>query len=152
MAELTASGPRSPVSIPVLQPSRTVRGLPAQLSHASGGRDVWSDPLPEAPEDPLTATWDLLHEVLDPELPISLVDLGLIYGLEVEDGVARIRVTFTATACPCMEFIREDITDRLLQESWLKSVEIEEVWDPPWTTDRISERGRAELRRLGVGA
>ena len=152
MAELTASGPRRSTPIPVIQP-RTVRGLPAAVvSHASGGRDLWSDPLPEPPADPLAATWELLHEVLDPELPISLVDLGLIYGLEVEDGVARIEVTFTATACPCMEFIREDITDRLLQESWLDAVEIEDVWDPPWTTDRITDRGRAELRRLGVGA
>lgn len=121
------------------------------LSHASGGRDLWSDPLPRTPDDPESAVWDLLREVLDPELPISLVDLGLVYGVEVRDRTARVELTFTATACPCMDFIREDIRDRLLRETWLDEVEVEDVWDPPWTTDRISENGREELRRLGVG-
>ena len=51
-----------------------------------------------------------------------------------------------------MEFIREDISDRLLQESWVEEVEIHEVWDPPWSTDRISAAGRATLKDLGVGA
>lgn len=128
-------------------------GLAAHISvHKSGGRDVWSAPLPEPPADPVQATWDALQEVLDPEIPISLPELGLIYGVEVEDGVATVRLTFTATACPCMEFIREDITDRLESESWIDSVELVEVWDPPWTTDRISPEGREKLRRLGVSA
>ena len=51
-----------------------------------------------------------------------------------------------------MEFIREDITDRLEQETWIREVVLEEVWDPPWTTDRISAEGREKLRTLGVGA
>jgi metal-sulfur cluster biosynthetic enzyme len=104
------------------------------------------------PEDRNAALLECLHEVLDPEIPISLVDLGLIYGAEMDGDVARVRLTFTATACPCMEFIREDVTDRLEQEHWIRAVEIEEVWDPPWTTDRITARGRDILRRLGVGA
>ena len=54
--------------------------------------------------------------MLDPELPISLVDLGLIYGVEIIDGEVRVSLTFTATACPCMEFINEDVRDRLEQE------------------------------------
>ena len=104
------------------------------------------------PEDVVQATWDALNEVLDPEIPISLPELGLIYGVEVEGGVARITLTYTATACPCMEFIREDITDRLEVESWIDSVELLEVWDPPWTSERITPEGRARLRRLGVSA
>jgi metal-sulfur cluster biosynthetic enzyme len=100
----------------------------------------------------LAATWRALGEVLDPEIPISLVELGLIYGLDYTDGVVEVVVTFTATACPCMEFIREDITDRLEQEPWIREVRIEEVWSPPWTTDRISPEGRRKLRTLGVSA
>ena len=126
-------------------------GLPEHVSvHKSGGRDRWSPPLEVAPPDPLAATWAALGEVLDPEIPVSLPELGLIYGVEFEDGVARVRLTFTATACPCMEFIREDITDRLESEAWIDRVELVEVWDPPWTTDRITEEGRAKLRLLGV--
>ena len=127
-------------------------GLPSHLSvHKSGGRDLWSEPMEATPEEPNAALLECLHEVLDPEIPISLVDLGLIYGAEMENDVAHIRLTFTATACPCMEFIREDVTDRLEQERWIRAVEIEEVWDPPWTTDRITQRGRELLRKLGVG-
>ena len=128
-------------------------GLPvAVTSHMSGGRDLWSPPLTEAPSDPEAAVWAALQEVLDPELPVSLVELGLIYGVEMADGVVDVKITFTATACPCMEFIREDVTDRLEQESWVRTVRIHEVWDPPWTTDRISPEGRARLRSLGVSA
>ena len=125
--------------------------LAATVSHASGGRDLWSEPLPVRPSDPAEATWWALGEVLDPELPVSLVELGLIYGVDWSEGVARIELTFTATACPCMDFIRDDIRDRLLQESWIDEVEIHEVWSPPWTNDRITPEGREKLRRLGVG-
>lgn len=127
-------------------------GLPSHVSvHKSGGRDRWSEPLPSPPSDATAAVWDCLREVLDPEIPVSLVDLGLIYAVEFDEGLARIDLTFTATACPCMEFIREDVTDRLEQESWVRGVELREVWDPPWTTDRITDQGRALLRTLGVG-
>lgn len=128
-------------------------GLPlAVTSHKSGGRDLWSPPMVAAPADREAALVACLEEVLDPEIPISLVDLGLIYATAVDGGTARIDLTFTATACPCMEFIREDIRDRLLQETWIDAVEIREVWDPPWTTDRITSRGREILKSLGVGA
>jgi metal-sulfur cluster biosynthetic enzyme len=128
-------------------------GLPISVSsHKSGGRDVWTGPLAETPDDPLQATWDALGEVLDPEMPISLVELGLIYGLKLEGGVAHIELTFTATACPCMEFIREDIRDRLEVEPWIDGVEIEEVWSPPWSTAMITPEGRAKLKQFGVTA
>lgn len=152
-------------SIPVVKAPRPEDALPPHVvSHASGGRDLWSPPretVPSDAEEARDAVISALREVLDPELPISLVDLGLIYGVEVEaeagrmgegDAVARIALTFTATACPCMEFIKEDVRDRLLRERWLDGVEIDEVWDPPWTRDRISSEGRRKLRDLGVGA
>lgn len=127
-------------------------GLPAHVSvHKSGGRDRWSPPQAEPPVDAVAGTWECLREVLDPEIPVSLVDLGLIYAVAVDERIVRIDLTFTATACPCMEFIREDIHDRLTQESWIDAVEIREVWDPPWTTARITEEGRARLRSVGVG-
>ena len=121
-------------------------GLPEYVSvHKSGGRDRWSAPMADPPSDPEAALVECLHEVLDPEIPISLVDLGLIYGTRMEEGTAHVDLTFTATACPCMEFILEDIRDRLEQESWIDAVEIREVWDPPWTTERITDRGREIL-------
>jgi metal-sulfur cluster biosynthetic enzyme len=99
----------------------------------------------------VAAAWDCLHEVLDPEIPISLVDLGLVYGLTIEGRTATVDLTFTATACPCMAFIRQDLSDRLLLEPWLDEVEIREVWDPPWNTSRITAEGRERLKSLGMG-
>ena len=139
-------------TLPAVGPRRHA-GLPKSVtSHMSGGRDLWSAPLDEPPEDRVQGTWNLLQEVLDPEIPISLPELGLIYGVAYENGVARIDLTFTATACPCMEFIREDITDRLELEHWIDSVELVEVWDPPWTSERITPEGRDKLKKLGVSA
>lgn len=140
------------MKIPVLKVTERPAAIPAGiLSQASGGRDLWSAPLAARPLDPQAAAWQALDEVLDPEIPVSLVELGLIYGLEFEGGSVRVDLTFTATACPCMDFIREDIQDRLLQESWIDEVEIKEVWSPPWSNDRITPEGREKLRRLGVG-
>jgi metal-sulfur cluster biosynthetic enzyme len=146
---------RLPLAAPPSPPRRTRldRGLSAAVTtHKSGGRDQWSDPLRAAPRDPVEGVRHCLREVLDPEIPISLVDLGLIYGVDFEDGVATVRITYTATACPCMEFIREDVRDRLESERWIERVELVEVWDPPWTVDRISPEGRTRLREIGVSA
>ena len=125
---------------------------PAPRAHASGGRDRWSAPLTEAPADKPAALHAALGEVLDPELPISLVELGLVYGVRFEAGTARVDLTFTATACPCMDFIKQDVRDRIGRERWVDAVEINEVWDPPWTTARITKAGRRKLAALGVGA
>jgi metal-sulfur cluster biosynthetic enzyme len=88
---------------------------------------------------------------MDPEIPISLVDLGLIYGIRRDGGTVEVDLTFTATACPCMAFIKYDIEERLLREDGVDEVRIEEVWNPPWTKSRISAAGREQLKVLGVG-
>ena len=101
--------------------------------------------------------WRALKEVLDPELPISVVDMGLIYDIEEienDDGGLRLDVvmTFTATACPCMELMLMDVRDRLMEEEGVSAVEIEIVWDPPWTRGMITDEGRATLRKYGVAS
>ena len=107
---------------------------------------TWDSP-PASTEE---SVWRALHEVSDPEFPISLPDLGLVYGVEIEERVARVTISFTASACPCTEFIKWDIRDRLMQEADIDSVDVEITWDPPWTVDRITERGRRALRKAGV--
>ena len=98
------------------------------------------------------ALWQALREVRDPELPISLVDLGLVYAIRRHGPRVEVDLTFTATACPCMDFIRQDITERLLREPDVREIEIREVWDPPWTSERMTPEGRAILRGFGVAA
>ena len=94
--------------------------------------------------------WQALEDVHDPEFPMSVVDMGLIYGLEWRDGTVHVKLTFTAMGCPAMDFIIGDIRERLLQEDDVENVEIEIVWDPPWTKERLSEKGRMLLQTWGV--
>lgn len=100
----------------------------------------------------VSGIWSALREVMDPEFPISLVDLGLIYDVRISGTTAEIDLTFTATACPCMDFIHEDIRERLLKFDGIHEIRINHVWDPPWTVDRISEEGRKALKKCGVAA
>ena len=101
--------------------------------------------------------WRALKEVLDPELPISVVDMGLIHDIEEVEGDGGglrldVVMTFTATACPCMELMLMDVRDRLMAEEGVCEVEIEIVWDPPWTRGMITDEGRATLRKYGVAS
>ena len=104
-------------------------------------------------EEPRAETrhlWDALRDVLDPEIPISLVDLGLIYDIALDDGTALVACTFTASACPCIEFIKMDIEERLLREPDVSRVVVQEVWNPPWTREMVTPEGRKKLKEFGV--
>ena len=94
--------------------------------------------------------WEALKEVEDPEIPISVVHMGLIVAIDYADGVVDLKLTFTAMGCPAMEFIQDDIRERLLAEPDVDEVRIEVVWDPVWTKDRIRAEARETMRRLGV--
>ena len=94
--------------------------------------------------------WAALSEVQDPEMPINLVDLGVIYGIDERDGVVNVDLTFTAMGCPASDFILEDVRDRLLREPGVEEVRVNVVWDPPWTTARMTEQGRDALEEWGL--
>jgi metal-sulfur cluster biosynthetic enzyme len=98
------------------------------------------------------ALWDALREVMDPEIPISVVDMGLIVDLAQEDGIVDLKLTFTAMGCPAMDFIMDDIRARLLLEAGVREVNIEIVWDPVWTKARLSEDGIDIMRTWGISA
>jgi metal-sulfur cluster biosynthetic enzyme len=98
------------------------------------------------------ALWDALRDVTDPELPISIVDMGLIVALAEQEGIVEIKLTFTAMGCPAMEFIMDDIRTRLLQEPGVREVHIDIVWDPVWTKARLTQEGIEMLRSWGVSA
>jgi metal-sulfur cluster biosynthetic enzyme len=98
------------------------------------------------------ALWDALRDVMDPEIPISVVDMGLIVDLGERDGIVNIKLTFTAMGCPAMDFIMDDIRARLLQEPGVQRVDIEVVWDPVWTKARLSEEGIEIMRTWGISA
>lgn len=96
------------------------------------------------------ALWDALKSVYDPEIPVNIVDLGLIYSLEpkeIESGGYKIDVAMTLTApgCGMGPAIAEDARARLVQVPGVKEAQVEIVWDPPWHQDMISEEGKMQL-------
>ena len=92
---------------------------------------------------------DTLREVFDPEYPISLVDLGLIRGIEVEGSKVSIKLTYTCMGCPAMDMIQDDVRDRLLGMEGIDEVDIEVVW-PTWSRKDITPLGKKQLKGVGV--
>ncbi|MEO0224168.1 MAG: iron-sulfur cluster assembly protein [candidate division WOR-3 bacterium] len=93
---------------------------------------------------------EVLKTVYDPEIPVNIVDLGLVYGIEIdENGKVYILMTLTAPGCPIGDTIAFEIKDKLLQIEGVSDVEVEITFDPPWTIDRITEEGREVLRTFG---
>lgn len=93
---------------------------------------------------------DVLRDVSDPELPLSVVDMGLIYGVWLDAGTAHVKLTYTSMGCPCAEFILEDIHTRLLSEAGVERVDVEIVWDPPWNKRMLSQDALDTLLAFGV--
>ncbi|HEV3103763.1 MAG TPA: metal-sulfur cluster assembly factor [Candidatus Dormibacteraeota bacterium] len=94
--------------------------------------------------------WAALAEVQDPEMPVNLVDLGVIYAINELDGIVDVDLTFTAMGCPASEFILDDVRDRLLREDGVREVRVKVVWDPPWTSARMTQDGRDALEAWGL--
>jgi metal-sulfur cluster biosynthetic enzyme len=100
---------------------------------------------PEPTADLHSRAMSALRSVLDPEVGINIVDLGLVYGLEIDGGALKLRLTMTTPACPLGEEIVRDAEQTLLSVEGVRAVDIELVWDPPWTPDRMSELARDTL-------
>jgi metal-sulfur cluster biosynthetic enzyme len=91
---------------------------------------------------------EALRQVVDPELGINIVDLGLVYGSEVRDGRVHVTMTMTTPACPMEELLMEMVHSAILRElSEARSVEVDLVWDPPWKPDMMSAAAKARLGR-----
>jgi iron-sulfur cluster assembly accessory protein len=89
---------------------------------------------------------EALREVIDPEVGINIVDLGLVYGLDIQKDIVRVRMTMTTPACPMSEQIQRDAEDRILATSpAARMVDIDLVWDPPWSPEMISDEAKQML-------
>src|ERR1700760_3556970 len=107
-----------------------------------------------APNDELLADLEeAMRDVVDPELGINVVDLGLVYGLNVEEGddgtVALIDMTLTSAACPLTDVIEDQSRSALVGAGLVDALRIKGVGTPPWGPDKITEEGREQLRALG---
>ncbi len=102
-----------------------------------------------APIDPETvkaAILEAIQSIFDPEIPVNIYDLGLIYSVDVaEDGRAEVRMTLTAPACPVAGAIVEEVAEKTGRVEGVSRSHVELVWDPPWTPDRMTEAAKLEL-------
>ena len=88
----------------------------------------------------------MLRTVYDPEIPVNVYDLGLIYGVEVsDDGAVKILMTLTAPGCPAADFILEDVRIKTESVKGVSRVDIELTFDPPWSADMMSDEAKLEL-------
>lgn len=92
-----------------------------------------------------------LRRVHDPELPVNLYDLGLIYDLDIrDDDTVHVRMTLTAPNCPVADQIPTWVRDAVRNVEGVADATVELVWNPPWSTDMMSEEGRIELEAMGI--
>lgn len=88
---------------------------------------------------------ETLRQVIDPELDCNIVDLGLIYGIQIEDTKVSIKMTLTTPGCPMHESIAMGVQAALLNLDSVSEVEIDLVWDPPWSPAKMTGEGRAQV-------
>ena len=89
---------------------------------------------------------DVLKTVYDPEIPVDIYELGLIYGIDIrEGGVVGIRMTLTSPMCPVAESLPLEVQEKVMQVSGVNDVDLEVVFDPPWNKEMMSEEARFNL-------
>ena len=89
---------------------------------------------------------EAIATVYDPEIPVNIYELGLIYAIEIaDDGAVKVEMTLTAPACPSAQELPEQVRDAILAVDGVTSCSVETVWDPPWDPSRMTEEARLQL-------
>lgn len=96
--------------------------------------------------------WQALYRVEDPEMPVSIVDLGLIYGVDVdaESDAVDVEMTLTYTGCPAREMLIGSVQEAVTAVEGIEECNVRLVWSPPWTVDMVTPYGRNALREFGL--
>jgi len=93
---------------------------------------------------------DSLKKCMDPEVPLSIVDMGLIYGIDItENNDVNIKMTMTTKGCPLHDTMVDDVKRYAKKVSGVNNVDVEIVWDPPWTMDKMSDEAKAMMKTMG---
>ncbi|RQG97817.1 1,2-phenylacetyl-CoA epoxidase subunit PaaD [Natrarchaeobius chitinivorans] len=136
--------------------SESVRGsdretTPCAYTEYREGRDTEECPATGDGATGLEAdVWDALSSVEDPEMPISVVDLGLIYGVDVDGGAATVEMTLTYSGCPAREMLTDEVAESVAAVEGVEDVDVRLVWSPEWTVEMVTESGKADLRAFGL--
>ena len=115
-----------------------------QLETTSVDENIKSSKIPLGPVN-IDLVWQALRTCYDPEIPVNIVDLGLIYGCHIVENKVIVSMTLTAPMCGMGPILMSDVKNKLLEVDNVMEVEVEMVFDPPWTTDRMSQVAKIEL-------
>ena len=128
----------APATSPADVSRQSAEGAPAEFTH---------DPLNTLKLKPYIV--EAVSKVYDPEIPVNIYELGLIYDIDVDSGGnVRVRMTLTAPACPASQTLPVEVDRRVREVAGVNDVKVEVVWDPPWTRDRMSEAAKLTLGLL----
>jgi FeS assembly SUF system protein len=111
---------------------------------------AWAPPALSAVSDEVSSP---LHDeviariqtVFDPEIPVNIYELGLIYGVTIDEGAVRVEMTLTSPNCPSAQSLPDEVRTKIADLEGVATVDVEVVWDPPWGPERMSEEARLEL-------
>ena len=86
-----------------------------------------------------------IKKIYDPEIPVNIYELGLIYDIKIEKDLAKVKMTLTTPNCPVAESLPQEVKDSIMQVEGIEKVDLDLVWDPPWNKDMMSEAAKLEL-------
>lgn len=94
--------------------------------------------------------WDVVDEIPDPHIPVSLVEMAMIYEIEAEDGDIIVEMTYPCMGCPAYDMIQNDIESCLTVLDGVDTVDVEVVWDPVWSKEMLTDEVRQKMRESGI--
>lgn len=135
------------VHLPVAGPNGPMLEDATDVDEAFGGSDERQETVDRATLEARIV--ETLKSIFDPEIPVNVYDLGLIYGLAISDeGDVEVSMTLTAPACPVAGMIVTDVAERVGRTAGVRRSHVKLVWEPPWTKDRMTEDALLELGLL----
>ena len=117
-----------------------------ELSPGAATHGAWTPDGETEPKLSEEAVIEAIATVYDPEIPVNIYELGLVYAVDVhDDGRVKVEMTLTAPACPSAQELPEQVRDAVLTVAGVTGCEVETVWDPPWDPSRMSDEARLQL-------
>ena len=139
-----AAEPAAPASASPFDTSALTAPPPAEAAAAAGEKPVEADPVRTLELTPKIV--EQLSTVYDPEIPVNIYELGLIYDIAVEaDGLAVISMTLTAPGCPAAVTLPAEVQGKVKSIEGVSDARVDLVWEPPWTKDRMTEAAKLQL-------
>jgi FeS assembly SUF system protein len=147
--EVAAVPPPPRGRVPVETPAETFGRKRDYLAGFLSGEKPEEEPVAGPGSDLQASVVDALKSVYDPEIPVDIYELGLIYDVEIsEDGDALVTMTLTTPHCPVAESLPQEVELRVLGVPGIRDAEVKLVWDPPWDPTKMSDEARLELGML----